>query len=75
MHNGLSMEGLFVEITTRDGEMSSVSIKISTYFIPVNNSEVNGCVLRQGGESSLKTSSYHQSNTTVYFQKMLCVWD
>jgi len=35
-----------VEIMARDGEVSSISIKISTYFIiPVNNNEVIDCVL------------------------------
>ena len=32
------LEGLCLEIMARDGEVSSISTKISTYFIiPVNN--------------------------------------
>jgi len=51
----------------RYGEVSSISTKISTYFIiPVYNNEVIGCVFRQGGESSLKTTPHQKSYTTLW---------
>jgi hypothetical protein len=55
-----------MEIMARDGKVSSISTKMSTYFIiPVNNNEVIGCVFRQGGEPSLKTTPRQKSYTTV----------